>query len=368
MDNRVRRATAALWSIPGIGPVTLREIRSRFSNLGDLLDVPVQEWSTLVPWKSQAKANVERLEFLSARADWLESQCLRSHMAVLFSGDPAWPSRLDAMYDAPPLLFVRGRAAAGSPRPRLAIVGTRNPDAGSVARLQAISGEAAAAGLGIISGAAIGIDQAAHRGALEVGGETWAFLGSALDQVDSPQRHIVNQILEGGGTVLSEFPPGFRSNASSFKLRNRLIAGASDAVLVFRAGLPSGALYTAEAALVQKKPLLATPGDPWNAAAVGTNQLLREGKAVPHLDVGDLLNAVGVSSSCVQMQEFEIDLSLLSEKGAAVLHVLGRGASDFEGMLASLPSFSSGQLSAALVELEVVGAVVQKGGRRYEKR
>lgn len=368
MNTVERRAIAALWSIQGIGPVTLKEIRARVGPLGELLEKPPSTWAPLVPWKGGANRLVMELENLAVAADRTERRCKEIGAHILFPDDPAFPSRLNSLSNAPPLLFALGPGAAGPARRRLAIVGTRRIDAGSVQRVMDIAAEAARHNLGIVSGAAVGVDQGAHQGALDAEGETWAFLGAALDEIDSAQLPIARAMLDNGGTLFSEFPPGFRANLNTFKIRNRLISGASDAVLVFRAPLSSGALHTAEAAIEQGRALLATPGDPWNPSALGSNRLLRDGLARPHLDVEDLLQAVGLAGSLSPAEPVTVDLSSLSPLAIEVLTELGRGSADFESLLGALPRLNSGQLSAALVELEVMGAVVHKGGRRYEKR
>ncbi len=368
MDTADRRATAALWSIQGIGPKTLREILRRVGPLAELLDRPLSSWAPLVPWRGDTLAYLMAAGSLRAAADRLEQRCSELDARILFAGDPAFPARLVGLEDAPALLFTFGPGAEAPPRRRLAIVGTRRVDRALMDRVENIAGEAAYHGLGIISGAAQGVDMAAHQGALLGGGETWAFLGSALDEIDFGQRTITHQILQAGGTVFSEFPPGFRANKNSFKVRNRLISGSSDAVLVVRAPEESGALHTAKYAVKQGRPLLATPGDPWNLAAVGSNQLLREG-ARPHIDLSDLMKAVGLDGSLSPPVPLPPpDLRGLSPLAGEVLNQLGQGPADFEVLLEAMPAPTSGELSAALVELEVFGAVVHKGGRRYEKR
>lgn len=367
MDLAERRATAALWSIQGVGPVTIREVRQRLGPLGDLLERPVASWAPLIPWRGEALARVLSLGSLAAGAERLERRCQALGARILHHCDPGFPPRLKVIGNAPLLLFAFGPGAETSARRRLAIVGTRSLEAGALNRLMEVAASAARSGLGIVSGAAIGCDQAAHRGALSAQGETWAFLGSALDEIDAPQQAVTREILDGGGTLFSEFPPGCRPNLSSFVLRNRLISGASDAVLVFRAPLKSGALHTAEAAVEQGRPLLATPGDPWNVAAQGSNRLLREGLARAHLELEDLLSAVGLKGTISSPEPAKVDLSSLSPLALEVLEQLSKGSSDFEGLLGAMPGPTSGQLSGALVELEVAGLVLHKGGRRYEK-
>jgi len=353
-----------------VGPVTLREIRDRVGPLGELLEQPVASWAPLVPWRGEETwANVMSIGTLAPVADRLEQRCRAMSTQILFSGHAGFPPLLGDIDKAPPLLFALGPGAAVPPRRRLAIVGTRDLDAGSLTRIREVAAEASRYSMGIVSGAARGTDENAHLGALDAEGETWAFMGSALDEIDYRQRELAAPIRENGGTLFSEYPPGFRSNLNSFTQRNRLISGSSDAVLVFRAPKGSGSLYTARAALDQRRPLLATPGDPWNEAAEGSNELLRQGVARPHLDVKDLLDAVGLAGSISPPEPSALDLSELGLLARQVLSELSKGPADFEALQSALPSaIGSGQLSAALVELEVFGAVVHKGGRRYEKR
>ncbi len=367
MDTAERRATAGLWSIQGVGPITLREVVTRVGPVGALLEKPVAQWAHQVEWRGETLTHVLAAGTLAAAADRLEARCKAHHARILFSGDPGFPSRLAPVPNAPAVLFAFGPGTDAPPRRRLAIVGTRRIHNDMIKRLEHIAAEAADFGLGIVSGAARGADQAAHRGALLARGETWAFLGSALDEIDFGQREITRAILKQGGTVFSEFPPGFRANKNSFKLRNRLISGASDAVLVFRAPVGSGALYTAESAQEQGRPVLATPAEPWNEGAKGSNELLQKGLARPHFDLSDLVTAVGLDGALSSPRAVAIDPSLLSNLARQVLVLLGSGAADFETLLEDLPEATSAELSAVLVELEVFGAVVHKGGRRYEK-
>jgi DNA protecting protein DprA len=363
-----QRATVALWSIQGLGPITLNEIRTKFSELGEILELPIESWAPLIEFRGDAQLHLLAAGSLAAAADRVERACRAHHARVLFQDDEDYPWRLKKIEGAPPVLFAFGPGGATSRRP-LAIVGTRTLEPGLRQRAQEIAAEAAANGLCIVSGAASGTDQAAHQGAILAGGETWAFLGSALDEIDAGQREITNQILAAGGTVFTEFPPGCRANSGSFIRRNRLISGASQAVLVFRAPFGSGALHTAEFAIKQGRPLLVTPGDPWSRIAKGSNDFIRSGLANIHLELEDLLKAVGLVGEVSKTENVQLDLTGLGDLAKRVLAQLENdGATDFEGLLDAFPALSSGELSAALVELEVFGAVLHKGGRRYEKR
>ncbi len=205
MNSADRRATVALWSIQGVGPVTLREIEKRFGSLGELLERKLSAWAPLVAWRGDAFERVMELETLALAADRVERRCREMGAQILFSSDKGFPSRLESLRDKPPLLFSFGPGAAAPARRRLAIVGTRSIDAGSAMRVTDVAAEAAGCGLGIVSGAARGIDQAAHRGALSQKGETWAFLGSALDEIDALQQPICNAILDSGRRLVNFF-------------------------------------------------------------------------------------------------------------------------------------------------------------------
>jgi len=135
-------------------------------------------------------AAVDRLPPLAER---VLAACRRAGMGVAFAGQHTYPDRLREVEDAPPLLFHRG--PPGLPRRRVAMVGSRHPDQGFLPFARDFARKVAGAGVGVVSGAAVGVDQACHWGALDVGGETWAFLGSALDALDPAQARLLPHFL-----------------------------------------------------------------------------------------------------------------------------------------------------------------------------
>ena len=244
------RALLALWAVPGLGPKALQGLRDFCEGEpARLLDLPLADWVEEAPLPTPVRETLRPLNTTLARvAERVQERCAQAGIRVAFQGEPAYPERLCEVEDAPPLLFYRG--APGAPRRRIAMVGSRKPEQGFLpfARSFARSVAGHTASPGIVSGAAIGVDHACHVGALEAGGETWAFLGSALDELDSAQARLLPHLLEGGGRCFTELPPGVRASKNSFPRRNRLISGASDAVLVLRAAKDSGSLHTARAA------------------------------------------------------------------------------------------------------------------------
>jgi len=203
---------------------------------------------------------------------WLE----HPGRALLTLGSPGYPARLREIPDPPPVLFVRGDASCLG-WPQLAVVGTRHPTHSGRETAYAFARSLARAGLGITSGLALGIDAAAHRGALAAQGVTVAVAGQGLDRV-YPARHAeLAEAIAESGALVSEFPPGTPPAASNFPRRNRIISGLGLGVLVVEAARRSGSLITARLASLQGREVLAIPGSIHNPLARGCHALIRDG-------------------------------------------------------------------------------------------
>lgn len=191
-----------------------------------------------------------------------------------------------------PALSARGRWPP-PPGPRVAIVGARRPTPYGEAVAERLATDLAAAGAAVVSGLALGIDAAAHLGALEAGGCTIAVLGTGVDVI-YPAAHVdlANRIVAGGGALVSQFPAGTRPQRGNFPRRNWTIAALSDVVVVVEAAEGSGALITAEAALAQQREVMAVPGSVFSPLSIGCHQLLRDGAGLVQ-NARDVLAVVG---------------------------------------------------------------------------
>ncbi len=208
--------------------------------------------------------------------------------------DVEFPSRLRAIHDPPPGLFLRGAPAAELlARPAVAVVGARACSDYGAHVARSLSRELAAAGVVVISGLARGIDGWAHRGCLEAGGETVAVLGCGIDR-DYPRAHasLAHEIGERG-LLVAEYPPGVAPAPWRFPARNRIVAGLALATVVVEARERSGALITADLALEEGREVLAVPGEITSALSQGANALLRLG-ATPVTCAADVLEAIGI--------------------------------------------------------------------------
>lgn len=210
---------------------------------------------------------------------------------VWFSGDPGFPDWLALRPDAPDLLFGRG---VMPPTPGVAIVGTRRCTRYGRALARAYGAVAAAAGWPVISGLARGIDGEAHLGVVDNGGVGIAVLGSGPDVIYPPEhRELAGRLIEGGGAILTEYPPGTRPDGWRFPARNRIISGLSRAVVVVEAAETGGALITATLAAEAGLPVFAVPGDVDRPSSVGCNRLIRDG-AIPILNPADFEEAISL--------------------------------------------------------------------------
>jgi DNA processing protein len=206
------------------------------------------------------------------------------------------PKKLRNIAVPPKQLFVKGEDVKDLlARPSVAIVGSRKVSAYGKAVTAALAGDfGARSGVLIISGLALGVDSIAHRSALEAGGRTLAVLPSPLDHIyPASHQQLAEQIVRGGGALVSEYPSGAQVYPVNFIARNRIASGLCDALLITEAAEKSGTLHTARFALEQGKEVLAVPGNITSPTSAGTNNLIKTG-ATPVTSVDDVLHALGL--------------------------------------------------------------------------
>jgi DNA processing protein len=265
----------ALASVPGIGGVTMRKLIERFGDVDAVFQASADQLCQ-VPRISADMAkrllavDLERLEEeLSLLSD--------EGIDVVTLDDDSYPANLRPVNDAPPLLFVCGSLKPGD-ESAIAIVGTREPTPQASAAAEHLACELAARGLTIVSGLALGIDSAAHRGALAAeDGRTLAVLGSGVRAIHPRENTDLAEQITRHGAVVSELSPNAPPSAATLMARDRIVSGLSRAVIVVEARVNSGSLDTADRARAQRRPLFAVPG------SAGTELLLSQG--VARLDV-----------------------------------------------------------------------------------
>jgi DNA processing protein len=272
-------------------------------------------------------------------------------------GELAYPEALRDLHDPPIAVFLRG-VLAGAPLPgpgvAVAIVGARRPTDAGLRIARRLGAFAAGGGVTVVSGMALGIDAAAHGGALDVGRPTVAVLGCGTD-IAYPRRHraLYERILEAG-LVMSEYPPGTAPAPWRFPARNRLIAALAGTLVVVEARARSGALITADHALDLGRDVVAVPGAAGSAAAAGTNGLIKAGAGLVE-DETDLAAWLGINAPPPHPPPTDADAWALLERLSA--------APAFPGEVSG-PG-GAGRTAALLSRLEVEGWLARDPAGRY---
>jgi DNA processing protein len=282
--------------------------------------------------------------------------------ALIAWDDDDYPRALLTIADPPPVLFFRGQAALLN-RPSLAIVGSRNATAPGRETAEDFASALSAAGLCIVSGLALGIDAAAHRGGLAEQGRSLAVVGTGIDRVyPAANRDLAQRLAEEGG-VVSEFALGTPPLPGNFPRRNRLISGLTRGVLVVEATLASGSLITARFAAEQGRDVFAIPGSIHSPFSKGSHRLIKEGAKLVET-AQDVLEEWAMAGPTAPSRPPASPTA--AGDAARVLDALGHDPGSID-VLAQRCGLSADAISVALVELELAGEVASLPGGLYQK-
>jgi len=325
---------AGLRSRPGIGPHLVNV-------LGDSRQIATA--------RQNARDELERLDRLA--------------ITLLTPDSPAFPSALRDIPDSPVLLYCRG-ALDWLEHPAVAIIGSRAASAYGCRIATALAADLVAAGMTIVSGAAYGIDAAAHRGALAGGGGTIAVLGCGVDVI-YPRAHAeLFGNIAATGLVLSEYPLGTRPEAFRFPTRNRIISGLARAVVVVEATEKSGSLITARLALDQGREVFAVPGRVDSPKSVGAHRLIQQGAHLVQ-NAADILEELSWSS-LAPGKISSSPMPVLTEPEQRLLATLDVYPLDIDA-LAQASGLAVAEIHGLLLQLELKGLVRQIPGQQYER-
>ena len=319
------------------------------------LGLAAETIDALQAWRRQDSAHP-----VIASADGIYRDCLRTGTAILTIADADYPEPLRHIHDGPLVLYVRGdRSLLG--REQIGIVGSRNATRAGLEHARSFAAALGQKGLLVTSGLALGVDGAAHAGALDAGFPTVAVIGNGVDK-PYPYRHrTLSERIAGEGVIVSEYPPGTSAKAGHFPRRNRIISGLSRGILVVEAGLKSGSLITARLALEQGREVFAIPGSVHNPLARGCHHLIRQGaKLVETVD--DICEELGGwwtsqnegDSSSVIMKRPATEG--LDSREIAVLEALWYDPQSTDD-LCSVTGLPADQLMQSLLLLELQGLV-----------
>ena len=365
IDARVE-AWASLQLLPGLSTRTLVALLKAFGGPAELRAASRASLASFAP--PEVAAAIERgpdPALLESTLAWLREP---GHWLVAWD-DADYPGALLAIADPPPVFCYAGRRELLR-RPALAIVGSRNATPQGVEHAEAFAAALAAAGLTIVSGLAIGIDAAAHRGGLSADGSSIGVLGTGLDRVYPPANQALAGRLAQDGGLLSEFPLGTPPLRENFPRRNRVISGLARGVLVVEATLNSGSLITARLAVEQGREVFAVPGSIHSPFSKGAHRLIRDGAKLVET-AQDVLEELGLEPSpAAATTEETATAGRPTDINGPALKVLAALGHDPAGidLLARRTGLAADAITVALVELEVAGRVTSLPGGQYQRR
>ncbi len=348
---------AAAWLrvslVPGVAPRALRKLLAVLGSPQQVLATPEREIGAIAGEDAaRALAAGASPTAVEASLRWLEAE--GHHLLALH--DPRYPPRLLEIASPPPVIYAVGRPELLC-APSLAIVGSRNATARGRMDAESFARTLSDAGLAIVSGLALGIDAAAHRGGLAGPSSSIAVLGNGVDVRYPRANHALAEALEGGGCVISEFPLGTAPAEDNFPRRNRIISGLARGVLVVEAALKSGSLITARCALEQNREVFAIPGSIHSPLSRGCHRMIKEGAKLVE-SAEDVLTELGwkraPSSPCRKAERDPL------------LRAMGHGPVSLDD-LAQATGVEVARLSARITHLELAGRVAAVAGGRFQR-
>jgi DNA processing protein len=355
----------------GIGPRTGLKLLQVFGSIGAIFDAgPDRLRAHLGQAQAQALCappSDETQRLIEATLRWRE----RPGQRVLALGEPGYPELLANIPDPPLLLYIKGRAELLA-APMLAMVGSRNASLQGRTNALAFAESLSGAGLCIVSGLALGIDAAAHEGALigarSGGGSTVAVIGTGPDLVYPARNRALCERIGVEGCIVSEYPVGMPPLPGNFPKRNRIISGLAAGVLVVEAAAQSGSLITARQAAEQGRDVFAIPGSIHASLAKGCHILIREGAKLVDT-AADVLEAMAWSPlvrSASATAPVRVPNDAIPDGSAALLAALGHDPVEPDILLASL-GMSPALLSSQLLALELAGLLERRPGGRVQR-
>lgn len=352
-----------IWAVRAQGVPNTRKKLSELAASDDLFDLSLID--TASAEYKETLSNFEKADELGAE--------------IVTYIDKRYPEKLKNIYQPPAVLYVLGNADILNDIIFTGMVGARRSDSYGIRMAETIAAEIGQTGVGIISGGAIGIDAASHRGALRAKAPTVAVLGSGLDKL-YPKENIklFQDIIENGGAVISEYPFGMEPLAGNFPRRNRIIAGLSTALVVVRAAKRSGSLITASQALNEGVTVFSVPGNIDDRLSGGTNELIRDG-AIPLLSPMDVVDELiaKVPDFFVRendrrekkrkesaLKEKELKLDGLSEYEKEIVSIIASGKAT-ANLIEENISFDAHRLTALLGMMEIKGVIKKGPDKKY---
>ena len=355
---------------PGAGNAAARKLMAAFGPPSSVFATPsatLREFAGSGLAAALAHEPPELAGQLRTTMDWLNQEQDDVPRRVLNLSDRDYPAALLDTEDPPLMLYVLGRIRRPWPD-AIAVVGSRNPTPQGQANAQQFGRSLAQAGLTVVSGLALGIDGAAHEGALDGAAPdqlaTIAVVGTGLDSVYPRQHEALAQRIAQRGLIVSEYPLGTAPLSANFPRRNRIISGLSKGTLVVEAAVRSGSLITARMAIEQGKDVFAIPGSIHSPQSRGCHELLRQGAKLVE-SAQDVLEELRPGTRALAVASGSVE-PLPPGAPGRLLHALGFDPVGLDSLVART-GISTAELQAQLLELELSGHVSRLPGGLFQR-
>lgn len=354
----------ALTLVPNIGDVHAKLLVQHFGSAEAIFKAKqstLEKLEGVGTIRAQSIKSFDDFKTAEAELHFIEKYKIRS----LFLLDKEYPKRLLNCYDSPTLLFYRGEADLNSSR-MVAVVGTRSNTEYGKQFTEKLVEELAEANVLIVSGLAYGIDAIAHKAALKSHTPTLGVVGHGLDKIYPPQNAgLAKEMVQQGGGLLTEFFSGTQPDKHNFPLRNRIVAGLSDATVVVETAVKGGSMITAKLADSYNRDVFAVPGRVTDKVSCGTNHLIKYNKAILLTDANELLEVLGWKEKKMKRkQQREIFVELTADE-KIIVGILKEKETVHIDEINFASGMSSSAIAAAILNLELQGLIHSQPGKLY---
>jgi len=366
------QAWLKLHLVPGMGPVTCNKLVAHFGSAEKVISVGSSGLTALTPLRQETVRALfgEGRHQLEDLVNMEIERAEKENITIIPFDDPLYPDLLKKIHDPPVVLYVKGNPEVLNCR-GLGIVGSRASTVYGRSVAEQLANNLSRHGFTIISGMALGIDTAAHTGALAAEGKTVAVLGCGLDIVYPPSNRDLFKQITSAGAVISEYPLGTKPESFRFPARNRIISGMSLGIVVVEAAKRSGSLITASHALEQGREVFAVPGRIDSVKSAGTHTLLQQGAKLVH-SINDIVEEFSMTAMEPQNadtgreKEEQVFLENLSREEAEMFGFIETYPRSFDEIVIE-SGFTAQQTNELLLLLELKGVVQALPGKSYQK-
>lgn len=331
----------------------------------DLFDEPAELFEEITNFKEEVIEIVGEFNYKKLVA-LMDDVYIESYLRALIQNgiecvtiySDKYPEKLKEIIEPPFVLFTKGDLELLNTK-SVAIVGTRKPTAYGRSVTKEISSCLAKNDIAIVSGMALGVDTIAHESALEVDGKTIAVLGSGFNYIYPSQNFELSKIIQNKGLLVTEYRPSMEPRPYNFPVRNRIIAGLADAIVITEAGEKSGSLHTKEYALDCGRDVYAVPGSIYGEQSKGTNNLIKSGQAICLTNVNDILQDFNLKPVQNKKKDIQLDIS-----ESAIVNLLEDGEKHFDE-ISTKCKIDAKTLNSYLTRLQIRGIIKKLGGNYY---